>query len=126
MSTDKINSNVSPTALAPDFRLPSTPDQFVSLREFRGSPVILAFYPADWSLVCGDQMGLYNEVLPEFRRFTQHCSASRSMALGATWPLPTTASYSSCCLPTLSPKVWATAPLACIARTTASASAHFL
>ncbi|MGZ6243795.1 MAG: redoxin domain-containing protein, partial [Candidatus Binataceae bacterium] len=25
--------------------------------------------PADWSPVCGDQMSLYNEVLPEFRRF---------------------------------------------------------
>jgi hypothetical protein len=29
--------------------------------------VILAFYPADWSPVCGDQMALYNEILPEFR-----------------------------------------------------------
>jgi len=31
--------------------------------------VILAFYPADWSPVCGDQMALYNEVLPEFERY---------------------------------------------------------
>ncbi len=54
---------------APDFRLKSTPDQFVSLSELRGAPVILAFYPADWSPVCGDQMALYNEILPEFRRF---------------------------------------------------------
>ena len=54
---------------APDFTLRSTPDQSVSLSEFRGQPVILAFYPADWSPVCGDQMLLYNEVLPEFRRF---------------------------------------------------------
>ena len=54
---------------APDFRLRGTPDQWVSLREFRGNPVILAFYPADFSPVCGDQMALYNELLPEFRRF---------------------------------------------------------
>src|SRR5690242_13010453 len=40
--------------LAPDFTLHSTPDQAVSLHEFRGQPVILAFYPADWSPVCGD------------------------------------------------------------------------
>ena len=53
---------------APAFTLKSTPDQSVSLSEFRGHPVILAFYPADWSLVCSDQMSLYNEVLPEFRR----------------------------------------------------------
>ena len=53
---------------APGFSLPSTPDQKVSLAELRGRPVILAFYPADWSPVCGDQMALYNQILPEFRR----------------------------------------------------------
>jgi peroxiredoxin len=53
---------------APSFTLPSTPDQKLSLEDFRGRPVILAFYPADWSPVCGDQMALYNEILPEFKR----------------------------------------------------------
>jgi peroxiredoxin len=48
--------------------LPSTPDQAVSLEERRGRPVILAFYPADWSPVCSDQLALYNEILPEFER----------------------------------------------------------
>ena len=52
---------------APDFTLPVTPDQRLSLRELRGRPVILAFYPADWSPVCGDQLALYNEVLSEFK-----------------------------------------------------------
>ena len=52
---------------APDFSLNSTPDQTVKLSEFRGQPVVLAFYPADWSPVCGDQMALYNEMLPEFQ-----------------------------------------------------------
>ena len=51
---------------APDFTLKSTPDQEVSLGDFRGRPVVLAFYPADWSPVCGDQMALYNEMLSEF------------------------------------------------------------
>ena len=37
-------------------------------RDFRGRPLILAFYPADWSPVCSDQMALYNAVLPEFER----------------------------------------------------------
>jgi peroxiredoxin len=49
--------------------LPSAPDRTVTLRELRGRPVILAFYPADWSPVCGDQMTLYNEVLAEFQRY---------------------------------------------------------
>lgn len=59
---------LSPGAVAPDFTLPVTPDQRISLREVLGNPVILAFYPADWSPVCGDQMALYNEILPEFRK----------------------------------------------------------
>jgi peroxiredoxin len=54
---------------APDFTLQSAPDQSLSLSELRGRPVILAFYPADWSPVCGDQMALYNEVLGEFEEF---------------------------------------------------------
>jgi len=54
---------------APDFTLSSAPGQTVSLGGFRGRPVILAFYPADWSPVCGDQMALYTEVLPEFERY---------------------------------------------------------
>jgi peroxiredoxin len=41
----------------------------VSLTEFRGRPVILAFYPEDWGPVCSDQMALYQELLPEFRKF---------------------------------------------------------
>ena len=62
-------SVLGPGILAPDFKLQTAPDQFVSLGEMRGGPVILAFYPADWSPVCGDQMALYNELLPEFQRF---------------------------------------------------------
>lgn len=54
---------------APNFTLPSTPDQRVSLEEFRGNPVVLVFYPADWSPVCGDQMALYNELHSEFHQF---------------------------------------------------------
>ena len=54
---------------APDFTLRATPDQTLSLSEFSGRPVILAFYPADWSPVCGDQMALYNQVLPQFARY---------------------------------------------------------
>lgn len=54
---------------APDFSLYATPDQRLNLSEFRGKKVILAFYPADWSPVCGDQMALYNEMLSFFRKY---------------------------------------------------------
>src|SRR3981081_3703614 len=43
-------------------------DQWLSLGDLKGRPVILAFYPADWSPVCGDQLAVYNEVFPEFRK----------------------------------------------------------
>ena len=51
---------------ARDFSLNTTPDQRVSLREFRGRNVVLAFYPADWSPVCSDQLPIYSELMPEF------------------------------------------------------------
>jgi peroxiredoxin len=64
----ETNDAIQPGTPAPDFRLRATPDQFVSLSDFRGGPLIMAFYPADWSPICTDQMALYNEVLPEFRQ----------------------------------------------------------
>ena len=57
---------LQPGTPAPDFTLPAGPGEPTSLRDFRGRAVILAFYPADWSPVCGDQMAIYNEILPEF------------------------------------------------------------
>jgi peroxiredoxin len=67
---------------APAFRLSATPDQALSLDELRGSPVILAFYPADWSPVCGDQMALYNEVLPLFKR---HGAVLLGISVDSVW-----------------------------------------
>jgi peroxiredoxin len=54
---------------APDFELHSAPDKKIKLSDLRGRPVILAFYPADWSPVCGQEVVLFNEVLPEFRDY---------------------------------------------------------
>jgi peroxiredoxin len=61
--------------VAPDFTLFVTPDQKLSLSELRGQPVILAFYPSDFSPVCGDELAVFNEVLPEFEKY-------RAMLLG--------------------------------------------
>ena len=66
---DHGGTALAPGTEAPDFALQSTPDQRVSLSDFRGRPVILAFYPEDWSPVCSDQLALYQELLPEFQRF---------------------------------------------------------
>ena len=53
---------------APDFNLPSSPDSHIRLADLKGRPVILVFYPADWSPVCGDELALFNELLPDFQR----------------------------------------------------------
>jgi peroxiredoxin len=53
---------------APPFTLPAGPDRQVSLQQFLGKPVVLAFYPADWSPVCGDQMALYSALRSEWDR----------------------------------------------------------
>ncbi|PTT01112.1 peroxiredoxin [Pedobacter sp. HMWF019] len=54
---------------APDFDLYATPDQKLSLADFRGKRLILAFYPADWSPVCSDQMSLYSATLKIFHEY---------------------------------------------------------
>jgi len=65
----KVSKPLAPGTRAPNFELPATPDQKVSLDSFRGRPVVLVFYPADWSPVCGDELALFNELIPEFNRF---------------------------------------------------------
>lgn len=54
---------------APDFELNCTPDQTLKLSDLRGKKVILAFYPADWSPVCSDEMSLYNETRKMFEKY---------------------------------------------------------
>jgi peroxiredoxin len=56
-------------ASAPDFELSSTPDQKLRLSQLAGKNIILAFYPADWSPVCSDQMALYSQSLKFFQRY---------------------------------------------------------
>jgi len=73
---------LQPGTTAPDFTLHVTPDQKLSLSELRGRPVILAFYPADWSPVCGDQMALYNEMLSEF---TKHRAELLGISVDGVW-----------------------------------------
>ena len=67
---------------APAFSLPVTANQSVSLSDFAGQTVILAFYPADWSPVCGDQMALYNELIGEFKK---HGASILGISVDGAW-----------------------------------------
>lgn len=69
-------------AIAPDFELHATPDQKLKLSDLKGRRVILAFYPADWSPVCSDQMALYNETL---RLFHQHRAELIGISVDSKW-----------------------------------------
>lgn len=51
---------------APEFTLPDANGQPVSLSDFRGRPVVLVFYPLDWSPGCSRQLELYQQELAEF------------------------------------------------------------
>jgi peroxiredoxin len=50
---------------APAFTLLDQAENEVSLADFRGRKIVLAFYPMDFSGVCSDQFSIYQEVLPE-------------------------------------------------------------
>jgi peroxiredoxin len=90
---------------APDFTLLVTPDQTLSLRELRGRPVILAFYPADCSPVFGDQMALYNEGLPEFHRFNAELLGISVDGVGCHAAFPPIATSTFRCSLTSNPNV---------------------
>ena len=65
---EKRATALPPGKRAPEFNLHTTPDQAVALDDFKGKRLILVFYPADWSPVCGDELAIFNEVLPEFHK----------------------------------------------------------
>ena len=67
---------------APDFELFSTPDQKVKLSELKGQKVIIAFYPADWSPVCSDELTIFNEAL---RLFSRHNAQLLAISVDSKW-----------------------------------------
>jgi peroxiredoxin len=75
-------SLLQPGQAAPDFALPATPDQKVSLSEFRGQNVILIFYPADWSPVCSDELAIFNEIVPMLK---EHHAQILGISTDSAW-----------------------------------------
>ena len=76
------SSPLPPGTPAPDFTLPRSPTERVSLRELRGRPVVIAFYPADWSPVCGDQMSLYSALHDVFE---EHSATVLGISVDGAW-----------------------------------------
>jgi peroxiredoxin len=82
---------------APDFALASGPESTLRLTDLRGRPVVLVFYPADWSPVCSDQLALYQAVIQLFEASDAvlvglsvdgvWCHAAFAESRGLTFPL---------------------------------------
>jgi peroxiredoxin len=66
---------------APDFALAATPDQIVRLSEI-GGPVVLIFYPADWSPVCGDELSMFEAAAG---LFAEHGAQLIGVSVDSSW-----------------------------------------
>jgi peroxiredoxin len=71
-----------PGTTAPDFSLQSSPQTRLTLRACHGSPLVLVFYPADFSPVCTDELALFNELLPEFE---SHSARVVGISVDGVW-----------------------------------------
>jgi peroxiredoxin len=56
---------LQPNSQAPEFTLLDTAEHPTKLSDYRGKIVVLAFYPADWSPVCTDELALFQETLEQ-------------------------------------------------------------
>jgi peroxiredoxin (alkyl hydroperoxide reductase subunit C) len=84
--------------LAPDFTLPATTQESITLSQYRGQKnVVLAFYPFDWSPVCSLQLPGLQENLAEFKKLdaevlgisvdSRHSHKAFAEHLGLKFPL---------------------------------------
>jgi peroxiredoxin len=69
MNGEARNRPLAIGTTAPDFSLRDANNEAVSPRDFRGSPLVLVFYPLDWSPTCSDQLSLYQSEREEFDRY---------------------------------------------------------
>lgn len=68
MNGTAIHKPLDPGTPAPDFALKDADGTVVRLSDFKGSPVLIVFYPLDWSPGCSQQLDLYQHELDEFEK----------------------------------------------------------
>lgn len=68
MNSPSVNAPLAEGTPAPDFSLKDADGNIVSLSDFRGTPVLLVFYPLDWSPGCSQQLDLYQQEWNEFEK----------------------------------------------------------
>ncbi len=63
-----LSHGLSPGGRAPELDVPVTPGgRPVQLADYRGAPLVLIFYPGDFTPVCTSELGLFNELLPDLQ-----------------------------------------------------------
>jgi len=72
---------LQPGTRAPDFTLPATPDQNLTLSEL-ASPTVLIFYPGDWSPVCSDELSMFETATGMFAR---HGAQLLGISVDSSW-----------------------------------------
>jgi peroxiredoxin len=82
---------------APGFELKGGDGQLYRLADFRGQPVVLVFYPYDFSAVCTEELACYVDALAQFNDLdtqvlgistdSHHCHRAFARAQGITYPL---------------------------------------
>ncbi len=66
MEGDRLNEGLPVGTRAPDFTLRNAQGEAVRLSDYAGRPVLLVFYPLDWSPGCSQQLELYQQEIDEF------------------------------------------------------------
>jgi peroxiredoxin len=72
---------LTPGTPAPDFTLSAAPDKTITLSEI-DSPVVLIFYPADWSPVCGDELSIFEAA---GQLFEKHGAQLLGISVDGVW-----------------------------------------
>src|SRR5438105_9927363 len=76
MDGEAVSEPLAVGSSAPEFTLRDPNNDPIWLNQYRGSPVVLVFYPLDWSPTCSDQLSLYQSELSEFENFGARVLAS--------------------------------------------------
>jgi peroxiredoxin len=67
---------------APEFNLKDQNHKDIKLSDLRGKPVVLMFYPLDWSPVCTDEHGCFVKSIGEFSKLNAEVLG---LSVDSTW-----------------------------------------
>ena len=88
MEAAAVTKGLAVGTRAPYFALPGASGELMRLKTLLDKPLVLAFYPLDWSPGCSQQLDLYQDEKDAFEERGTRLSASRWTASTVTGPGP--------------------------------------